>query len=110
MKGSLYFSPSQGCNITGLDLPLWEYGHDMKISVTGGFVYRGPVFPELVYDYIYGDFGFGKVWALKYDGVNEQRNFEVLDSNLNIVSFGLDQENEVNTNVQQNVGTKTNPF
>jgi glucose/arabinose dehydrogenase len=95
MEGTLCYSPSQGCNQTGLELPVWEYGHDLGDAVTGGFVYHGSELPELVGFYIYGDFGSGRIWALQYDGINESVNKELVDSSLNISSFGIDQQNEL---------------
>jgi glucose/arabinose dehydrogenase len=95
MEGSLCYSPSEGCNQAGLEMPVWEYGHDLGISVTGGFVYHGLELPELFDSYIYGDYGSGRIWALQYDGVNEPTNTELVDSSLNISSFGIDQENEL---------------
>jgi glucose/arabinose dehydrogenase len=95
MEGSLCYSPSEGCNQTGLELPVWEYGHDLGNAVTGGFVYRGSALPELVGSYIYGDYGSGRIWALQYDGVNEPTNKELVDSGLSISSFGLDHQNEL---------------
>jgi quinoprotein glucose dehydrogenase len=47
--------------------PIFTYDHTQGICVTGGFVYRGTKLPELAGSYIYGDWGFGTVWALKYD-------------------------------------------
>ena len=95
MEGTLCYSPSQGCNQTGLELPVWEYGHDLGISITGGFVYHGSELPELRDAYIYGDFGSGRIWALQYDGVNAPVNKELMDSNLSIASFGIDPQNEL---------------
>lgn len=95
MEGNLCYSPSEGCNRTGLELPLWEYGRDLGISVTGGFVYRGSKFPDLVGAYIYGDYGSGRIWALEYNGADDPVNVELLSTNLNIASFGVDAENEL---------------
>jgi glucose/arabinose dehydrogenase len=47
--------------------PIHEYAHSDGISITGGFVYRGEKVPALKGAYIYGDWGFGRIWALKYD-------------------------------------------
>ncbi|MBL9142182.1 MAG: PQQ-dependent sugar dehydrogenase [Verrucomicrobiaceae bacterium] len=47
--------------------PIFAYDHTQGISITGGFVYRGTQFPALVGSYIYGDWGYGSIWALKYD-------------------------------------------
>ncbi|WP_009965167.1 PQQ-dependent sugar dehydrogenase [Verrucomicrobium spinosum] len=47
--------------------PIHEYPHSDGISITGGFIYRGEKLPNLKGAYIYGDWAFGKIWALKYD-------------------------------------------
>ncbi|MGD2066724.1 MAG: PQQ-dependent sugar dehydrogenase, partial [Candidatus Bathyarchaeota archaeon] len=95
MEGSQCYSPSEGCNSTGLELPLWEYGRDFGVSVTGGFVYRGSMLPDLVGAYVYGDFGSGRIWALEYSGVDEPDNRELVDTELSIASFGIDEANEL---------------
>ncbi|HEY4675204.1 MAG TPA: PQQ-dependent sugar dehydrogenase [Candidatus Bathyarchaeia archaeon] len=94
MEGSLCFNPPEGCNQTGLELPIWNYTHDFGISITGGFVYRGSKLPELIGAYIYGDYGSGRIWALTYDGSNAI-NTDILDTGLLIPSFGIDEENEL---------------
>jgi quinoprotein glucose dehydrogenase len=48
--------------------PIHDYDRTQGISITGGFVYRGKKFPELERSYIYGDWGSGKIWALKTEG------------------------------------------
>jgi glucose/arabinose dehydrogenase len=95
MEGNLCFNPSSGCNMTGLVKPIWEYGRSLGISVTGGHVYRGSSVPALVGAYIYGDFGSGRIWALRYDGVNPPANTELMDTNLGISSFGVDKNFEL---------------
>lgn len=47
--------------------PVFVYDHAAGISITGGIVYRGDKLPKLKGAYIYGDWGFGRVWALRYD-------------------------------------------
>ena len=48
------------------DMPIFEYAHDNTdhCSVTGGFVYRGRVFPEMVGHYFLADFCSGVLWDL----------------------------------------------
>jgi len=94
MEGSLCYSPPSGCNQTGLSLPIWEYNHSLGYSVTGGFVYRGAAFPDLVSAYVYGDYGSGRIWALRYDGMNTT-NSELAATGVHITSFGLDQKGEL---------------
>ncbi|MGZ4885943.1 MAG: PQQ-dependent sugar dehydrogenase, partial [Halobacteriota archaeon] len=78
----------------GLSLPIWEYNHSIGYSVTGGFVYRGAALPELVGSYVYGDYGSGRIWGLRYDGVN-RTNSELAATGVHITSFGLNQKGEL---------------
>ncbi len=95
MEGLHCFSPSSGCNQSGLELPVVEYGRSEGRSVTGGYVYRGPGVPELIGQYIYGDYLSGRIWALEYDGQQLVQNVELLDTSLLIASFGVDENNEL---------------
>jgi glucose/arabinose dehydrogenase len=94
MEGTNCFSPSSGCDTTGLELPVWEYGRSAGRS-TGGFVYRGERVPELVGAYVYADFVTGRIWALHYDFQNPPVNTEILDTDLGISSFGVDVNNNL---------------
>jgi glucose/arabinose dehydrogenase len=71
MEGTLTYS--SGSQI-GLELPLWEYNHTEGIAVIGGYVYHGSTLTGLNSKYIYGDYGSGKIWGLKYDGVTVPEN------------------------------------
>jgi glucose/arabinose dehydrogenase len=92
MEGTHCFEPSSGCNMEGLILPVHEYDHDFGQSVTGGFVYRGARVPELTGQYIYADFVSGSIWA--YDEATDS-NVELIDTNLGISSFGVDEAQEL---------------
>jgi glucose/arabinose dehydrogenase len=95
MEGNLCYSPAINCNQSGLELPIWTYSRDQGYSVTGGFVDRGRELTELFGSYIYGDFGSGRIWTLRYDGINDPVNSEILDTDLSITSFGTDEQNEL---------------
>src|SRR5690606_2063367 len=45
-------------------LPVHAYTHDVGISITGGHVYRGQAAPVLEGQYVFGDWGLEKMWAL----------------------------------------------
>jgi glucose/arabinose dehydrogenase len=95
MEGMHCFKPPAGCDTSGLILPVWEYGRNEGISVTGGYVYRGKTMAGLTGKYIYGDFGSGNIWALDVSNINKPFNALLLKSKLNIASFGTDQHNEL---------------
>ncbi len=94
-EGSSCFNPPSGCSITGLQTPVWEYDHSLGASVTGGYVYRGTLVPELKGKYIYTDFVSGRIWSLEYDGVNPPVNTQLIDSDLSIASLGVGRDNEL---------------
>ncbi|MFX1466726.1 MAG: PQQ-dependent sugar dehydrogenase [Promethearchaeota archaeon] len=95
MEGKHCYKPSTGCSTTGLEQPIWEYGHDTGHSITGGFVYRGTKIPQLVGSYIYGDFEYGQIWALQYDGTGDPMNNLLFETDYEISSFGVDENNEL---------------
>src|SRR5688572_20975211 len=47
--------------------PIAEYGRELGLSVTGGYVYRGERFKQLQGIYLYADYGSGRIWGLKYE-------------------------------------------
>ena len=93
MEGTICYNPSTGCNQTGLTLPVWNYTHDIGNAIIGGYVYRGSALSSLYGAYVYGDYGSGRIWTLKYNGTAV--NTLAADTGLNITSFGLDEQNEL---------------
>lgn len=83
------------CSTAGLQLPVLEYDHGQGCSVTGGYVYRGAAQPSLTGAYFYGDYCSGRIWALSRDAPGQWVNREMLDTELNISSFGEDETGEV---------------
>ena len=91
MEGAHCFSPSSGCNQSGLKLPVAEYSHGEGCSVSGGYVYRGRGMPSLIGAYVYADFCSGRIWGLRYDGLAVTESARLVDSfTLDISSFGQD--------------------
>jgi len=95
MEGNECYEPSSGCDRAGLVLPVTQYTHQEGNSVTGGFVYRGSGIPALQGRYVYGDFGSGRIWALDASSPADPNPRQILDTNLNIASFGLDPSGEL---------------
>lgn len=90
MEGSSCFRAAT-CDPSPYVLPVAEYGRDEGVSITGGYVYRGKRVPPLVGQYVYADYGSGKVWALP-DGGKPRL---LVDSELNPSTFGVDAEREL---------------
>lgn len=94
MEGKHCYEPSRGCNTSGLQLPIWEYGRSEGISITGGFVYRGTTLQSLKSKYIFADYGTGNIWALDPSNANSPSVVKLASTDLHISSFGVDQNNE----------------
>jgi len=91
MEGTHCFLPRDGCARDGLVQPVAEYGHEKdRCSITGGYVYRGARLPALRGAYLYGDYCSGEIFVL----VNGTQQV-LLDTGLQISSFGQDQEGEL---------------
>jgi len=93
MEGSSCYNANT-CETTGLELPVAEYDHSLGISITGGYVYRGSIHESLVGNYIFGDYGTGRIWKLDINNLTGGI-IQLMKVNLNIVSFGTDNMNEL---------------
>ncbi|MCB2231571.1 PQQ-dependent sugar dehydrogenase [bacterium] len=93
MEGSECYE-AMTCDTAGLILPVAEYQHSQGKSITGGFVYRGSLVPELTGMYIYADFLSGRVWGLTYNQGAGSPSL-LVNSGLSIASFGIDRSNEL---------------
>ncbi len=95
MEGTHCFFPRTNCNRDGLVLPIAEYDHGEGISVTGGYVYRGEAFPNMVGYYFFADFGSSNVWALKQDNAGVWQMTKIMNARFAVSSFGEDEAGEL---------------
>jgi glucose/arabinose dehydrogenase len=94
MEGAHCFQQST-CDQTGLVLPIFEYEHQVGgCSITGGYVYRGALYPSLSGNYFVGDYCTGIIWRL-FPAGDRWLVDVVLDSDLVISSFGEDVSGEL---------------
>ena len=75
--------------------PLIELPHTIACSVTGGRVYRGKKFPELVGAYIFGDWETRRMWAARFEGDRVNEMPEITRPSVRIVAFGEDKVGEI---------------
>lgn len=94
-EGAHPFRPHRKLGPSPILKPVVEHHHTDFRSITGGYVYHGRRLPELEGAYIYGDYDTGRIWSLRYrDGkVTEHR--ELADTQLRIVSWGVDSKKEL---------------
>jgi glucose/arabinose dehydrogenase len=92
LEGTHCFKPSTDCRLVpNLVAPRTEYHHEQgRCSVTGGYVYRGTRIPALQGTYLFGDYCSGEIWGYR----NGQTRL-LLDTDLQITSFGEDREGEL---------------
>jgi uncharacterized repeat protein (TIGR03806 family) len=93
-EGTHPFHPGAETGPTPIVPPVVEHHHTECRSITGGYVYQGDKFPELRGAYVYGDYQYGKMWALRYDYYAENVTWHetLLDSPFNLASFGMGRD------------------
>lgn len=98
MEGTRCFH-KQDCDPSDYTSPVITYSHEVGLSITGGFVYRGDEIPELDGTYFYSDWVNQWIRSFKFvDGeVTEERDMtEELGGPVGqINSFGLDGHGEL---------------
>lgn len=98
MEGLHDYQAPAGTNKSGLIAPIHEYNHDLGISITGGYVYRGNMIPALKGAYVFGDYN-GKSFVLVPQGKSWQRaNLDLVGrpaENMQILSWGEDEQGEL---------------
>jgi glucose/arabinose dehydrogenase len=94
MEGSHPFHANAKRGPTPITPPVIEHHHTVCRSITGGYVYEGAKFPELRGAYVYGDYEYGKMWALRYDAKARKVTWhqELTDSPLKISTFGMGRD------------------
>lgn len=95
-EGTHEFNWSTECAAKTLTDPIAEYDHTEGRSVTGGFVYRGSLYPAMVGRYFYADYIAGKIWSMYQTGPNTWSTPELeLDTSYFISAFGEDEAGEL---------------
>lgn len=94
-EGTLPYEESNTDNAENLIEPILEYDHTLGQSITGGYTYYGQENPSLNGIYIYGDFISGKIWGLWLGEGEQVDNKELMDTDLMISSFGVDEKGEL---------------
>jgi glucose/arabinose dehydrogenase len=86
----------EGCDQSGLTLPLVQYDHGDGCAVIGGYVYRGAMIPALRGQYLYADFCDGWVRGFGAEGEPGQPvDWPALRPGGMITSFGEDAAGEL---------------
>jgi uncharacterized repeat protein (TIGR01451 family) len=95
LEGTHQYEWTEECDTRNFIAPIAEYSHDVGRSVTGGFVYRGLLYPNLEGLYFYADYVSGRIWRLSQTDTGFTQPLLALDSGLNISAFGEDENGEL---------------
>jgi len=96
-EGAHDYELTAECAAATLTDPIAEYDRAEGQAVTGGYVYRGPAYPDLQGRYFFADYAQGKIWSMVKTG-SEPDTWSApdleLDTDLRISSFGEDEAGE----------------
>jgi glucose/arabinose dehydrogenase len=90
MEGKQCFQAAT-CDMTGLTLPVIDYGHSPACAIIGGYVYRGSAIPALQGQYLFSDLCDGLVRTLNGTTVTTAPTVSVGTP----LSFGQDGAGEI---------------
>ncbi len=90
MEGFHCYNPSDGCDQTGLTLPIAEYGHDLGCAVVGGVVVHDPTTPSMDGRYLFSDNCSGRIWLLDTAGNDRREPVVAFESGRNISAISQD--------------------
>ncbi len=94
-EGAHCYDPPEGCDPTGVTMPVTEYGHGAGCSVIGGVVYRGDAIPALRGAYLFSDYCSGTLWAIDAGMDAVQAPITLLETGRSVSSIGIDEDGEV---------------
>lgn len=97
-EGSHIYNATRDCDDYGTPTsPVIEYAHNQDnngCSITGGYVYRGALHPQMYGIYLYGDFCSGKIWGATKNASVWTSNL-IIDTDFSISAFGEDKAGEL---------------
>jgi glucose/arabinose dehydrogenase len=92
MEGTMCYDPATGCDQSGKVLPIIEYDHTLGCAVTGGYIYRGSLFPDMQGQYFYSDICSGILFSLYHDPIRGWTGTQVVDTPYAVSTFGEDEQ------------------
>ncbi|MFN8621047.1 MAG: PQQ-dependent sugar dehydrogenase [Chloroflexota bacterium] len=103
MEGPICYNPAVNCQDKAkgkLTKPIVSYEHvatprGYQCAVTGGFVYRGKLFPAMRSWYFFGDYCSGQIFQVDSAGPDKQPLDTALDTDFLISTMGTDANGEI---------------
>lgn len=94
-EGAHCFSPSTGCQTTGLIDPITEYSHSLGLAVIGGYVYRGSSYPTIAGSYFFADYATGRLWMLNESSRGGWLSTQLLQTGYQVSSMGQGEDGTI---------------
>lgn len=100
-EGFSCFKNSKDCKNSAVKTidPIYVYGRDEGISITGGYVYDGKDIQALAGKYIFSDYVSGRIWAIPVDASGKKVPHDQVLSlgkwDISPTSFGKDDQGDV---------------
>jgi glucose/arabinose dehydrogenase len=96
-EGSHVFNTTGCMPVTNYTAPIFEYAHDTAggFSITGGAIFRDPLFPQLNGWYLMSDWVTGHLWKVKPDGAGGWTVTRQPKALTNITSYGYADDDAV---------------
>jgi glucose/arabinose dehydrogenase len=95
MEGFHCYEPSEGCDDSGLALPVAEYGHEFGCAVIGGVVARGPNVGALDGGYLFADSCQDNLWVMDPTGDGRREPVIVAKMGRGLSSIGEGEDGTV---------------
>lgn len=97
VEGRQPVHPERKVGPTPILPPTVEIPHTDGVSITGGYVYRGKRFPELVGAYVFGDWETRRIWSVRWDGRTQTatKPVDVFEPTVRLVAFAEDHDGEL---------------
>jgi glucose/arabinose dehydrogenase len=95
MEGFHCYQPAEGCQPTGLTLPVTEYAHPAGCAVVGGVVVRDPRAGRLDGRYLFGDACTDTIWAIDPAGDQQRDPVVVGKAGRSLSSIGEGEDGTV---------------
>lgn len=97
VEGRQAVHPERKVGPTPILPPTIEIPHTDGVSITGGHVYRGKKLPELVGQYVFGDWETRRIWGATWDAAAKTAGprRDLVDPSVRLVAFAEDDDGEL---------------
>lgn len=102
IEGAHCYNPSVGCNMTGLELPIYEYAHSFgpfRCCIIGAEMYRGRSMANMHGRFFFTDSCSLELWSFRYNSIGGVTDFTDHTAESGVTgtgtSLGVDADGEI---------------